>query len=925
MPAAMRRLVNLIIVFVLLLAPVPAPATAQTDPVAALLNAMTPAEKVGQLFLVTFYGPATDEASDIARLITDYHVGGVVLLTANNNLTNTENTPQQILNLTHHLQAAALTASQTPRETAEGQAVNPNLPPYIPLFIGMAQDEFSQIVPGLTELPDAMAIGATWSPVQAEALGTLAGQELAALGINLYFGPALDVLDTPRPQGPGDLSTRVLGGDPFWVGVIGQALIRGLHGGSANRLAVVAKHFPGYGSADRDPDEEVPTVSKSLEQLEQIELAPFFSVTGLAPDSASATDALLTAHIRFRGFQGDLRDSTNPVSFDPQALGQLLGLEPLKTWRDTGGLTISDSLGVPALKRFPAYLPFNNRRIARDAFNAGNDILFLSEFDDDNPRLEQTETIIDTLAHFTQQYETQPDFAAKVDAAVTRSLTLKLKLYDGQFTAEGAQVADAGLATLGQGAETVATLAQSAATLIFPSLGELNTRQPQPPLQDDRVVVFTDVRAGERLCSECPASPRVEKRELERAIVERYGPNGSGEIRPTNLQSFSLDDLAVYLDSPTTPPGEGTPTPEPSPVEAALNQADWLVFNLLNPTPNVPNANRLTQFLARRPDLVSNAKIIVFSYSAPYYLDATDLSKLTAFYTLYSDSPVFVDVAAQLLFRELTPLGDAPVSVQSINYNLIEITAPDPNQSILLVADQAQAQKGDTLQLTAGPLRDHNGHIVPDQTPVRFLAKFGEDLPVLIGEASTVNGIATTTFTLSQIGPVEISADSEPAFQSVKLQLDVQENTASIITEIVPPTSTASVTPAPTNTPSPTPSPTITPTPTIAPTPTPEPPNRVQDRDFFMMCLGLIAAVAVGYQLATLGASNGETPPTRRVRVALFGAIGVLLGYNYFALGLPGADWAAPFGLLAPTIWVLIGAGMGLGLGWYWFVRRHPT
>jgi hypothetical protein len=96
----------------------------------------------------------------------------------------------------------------------------------------------------------------------------------------------------------------------------------------------------------------------------------------------------------------------------------------------------------------------------------------------------------------------------------------------------------------------------------------------------------------------------------------------------------------------------------------------------------------------------------------------------------------------------------------------------------------------------------------------------------------------------------------------------------------------------------------------------------VQDRDFFMMCLGLIAAVVVGYQLGAL--SHPDAQPSRRVRVALAGAIGVLLGYNYFALGWPGADWAEPFGLFAPTIWVVIGAGLGLGVGWYWFVRRSP-
>ena len=69
--------------------------------------------------------------------------------------------------------------------------------------------------------------------------------------------------------------------------------------GSNSRLAVVAEHFPGYGSTDRDPDEEVPTISKSLEQLKLTELYPFFSVTGRAPEAIAqyeqAADAQLNA------------------------------------------------------------------------------------------------------------------------------------------------------------------------------------------------------------------------------------------------------------------------------------------------------------------------------------------------------------------------------------------------------------------------------------------------------------------------------------------------------------------------------------------------------------------------------------------------------------------------------------------------------
>jgi beta-N-acetylhexosaminidase len=127
-------------------------------------------------------------------------------------------------------------------------------------------------------------------------------------------------------------------------------------------------------------DEEVATVRKSLEQLKQIELAPFFAVTGKAPNSLSMADGVLVSHIRFQGFQGNnIRAATRPVSFDPTALGEILDLPELSTWRENGGLIISDDLGNRAVRFFysPTNEGFSAELVARDAFLAGNDLLYL--------------------------------------------------------------------------------------------------------------------------------------------------------------------------------------------------------------------------------------------------------------------------------------------------------------------------------------------------------------------------------------------------------------------------------------------------------------------------------------------------------------------------------------------------------------------
>ena len=114
------------------------------------------------------------------------------------------------------------------------------------------------------------------------------------------------MLEVPAVSG-GDLGTRVFGGDPFWVGEMGRAYVSGLHTGSENKLLVVAKHFPGVGGSDRLPEEEVSTVRKSIDQLKQMELAPFFAVSGNAATPESTVDGLLVSHIRYQGFQGNIR------------------------------------------------------------------------------------------------------------------------------------------------------------------------------------------------------------------------------------------------------------------------------------------------------------------------------------------------------------------------------------------------------------------------------------------------------------------------------------------------------------------------------------------------------------------------------------------------------------------------------------------
>ncbi len=90
----------------------------------ALLDQLTPEERVGQLFLVTFLGPEAGVGSatgkEIYNLIVNYHVGGVVLTSQNDNFVGADRTLEIARSLTDQLQRDEYLASQT-------QQVNPEI------------------------------------------------------------------------------------------------------------------------------------------------------------------------------------------------------------------------------------------------------------------------------------------------------------------------------------------------------------------------------------------------------------------------------------------------------------------------------------------------------------------------------------------------------------------------------------------------------------------------------------------------------------------------------------------------------------------------------------------------------------------------------------------------------------------------------
>lgn len=952
----------------------------EEDDVARLMNRMSPAAKVGQLFIVTFAGSRVTEDAAIAELIRDYHVGGVMLEPANGNVINAGNTPHQVASLVAQLQETAWEATRPLTDTVPDQ--------FVPLFVATYQEgngmPHSSVISGTTPLPSQMALGATWDISHTMKVGQIVGQELRGMGFNMLLGPSLDVLESPRSASSGDLGVRSFGGEPFWVGQMGKAYIRGVHDGAEGHMAVMAKHFPGLGSSERSLDEEVSTVQRTLEKLKQVDLAPFFAVAQ-AQDPLARPEGVMVSHIRFQGLGGGRFITTLPISVDSNILQQLLALPEMSAWRAAGGVTLSDELGLRALRRFyaPGEQAFNGRRIAQDAFLAGNDLLLLSQFGLTDEWGDQIANMKSTITFFREKYETEPSFQQQVDEAVARILRLKLSLYGGAFSLVSVTPdADAVGEIIEPNVEAVSAAARDAITLLSPPSPDL---VPSPPTRDDRIVIFTDAR--ETLpCAGCNPVPYLPPETLEETIVQFYGPDATGQVDPQLLFSFTFDELEAYLNAPPLPPptptavpptGEpvtptadiGPPTPPPPTIGGALRNADWVVFGMLNADAGPPQADVVKRFLAERADALQDPHVIVMAYDVPYCLDATEISKLSAYYAAYSHLTPFVKASVRALFGEFAPPGDPPVSIEGLNYNLRMQTSPDPAQTIPLSysvirpdsengtpmppeeeptaepteegqpraeptgegqpTPETRLEKGDQLRLRTGEIVDHNGHIVPDGTPVQFIFNYPQEGLEQSILSTTADGIAEAAMTLDRTGRLDISVQADPVPRQVALQITIQEGGAATI--VTP-------TPSPTPVPTATSTPTVTPTPTrsadTTPTPSPtaaatssagseplEPSSGrgIQFWDFLVALIGAAVIGGSGYYAMRLA----DRTVTRALRVALWCLAGGLVIYLLYVLSLSYLGMFNGRG----EVWVaggaaLIGSSIALLFAWLADQRR---
>ncbi|MBO0594136.1 beta-N-acetylhexosaminidase [Nesterenkonia sp. E16_7] len=292
---------------------------------------------------------ATPDASGMAALIEELHLGGAIIMGANVPLAQRGVDTQEL--------AAALS-------TLGEAAGEREVPPMI--SVDQEGGLVTRVGAPLTEWPTPMAYGAAASgqddPEQEQPEAdaqdddgalTRSGHrflaaELADLGFTTSFAPNGDV--TVGASDP-TIGSRSFGSD---AGSVAELSMEGIRGLAEGGLAGSVKHFPGHGSVTEDSHQTLPVQGASLEELRARDWAPF------AEAAEAGVPMVMMGHIEVPALEAGV-----PSSLSAAAYTELreLGHE---------GVVVTDALNMGAIVQ-----GYGGDQAAVTALSAGADLLLM--------------------------------------------------------------------------------------------------------------------------------------------------------------------------------------------------------------------------------------------------------------------------------------------------------------------------------------------------------------------------------------------------------------------------------------------------------------------------------------------------------------------------------------------------------------------
>ena len=309
------------------------------------LSEMSLEEKVGQIFVIrpeqlwtdiseesinsSDDGGITEVDDEMARLASEYHIGGYILFDRN-----------------------IVSPDQVKKFTADLKEIS-DIPPMLLLdeeggsVARLAGSEGFDDVP---EFPDMHYIGDSGDPAEARNAGAKIGAYLKEYGFTGDLAPVADINSNPDNVVIGD---RAFGDDPQTVSAMVSAFAEGLEDSGVTSCL---KHFPGHGDTSSDTHSGYVGVTKTWDQLLSEELVPFI-------DNMDKADMIMTAHLTMENVSSDGLPASLSKEIITGKLREELGYQ---------GIVITDALAMGAVAE-----NYGSGQAAVLAFDAGNDVILL--------------------------------------------------------------------------------------------------------------------------------------------------------------------------------------------------------------------------------------------------------------------------------------------------------------------------------------------------------------------------------------------------------------------------------------------------------------------------------------------------------------------------------------------------------------------
>jgi beta-N-acetylhexosaminidase len=290
------------------------------------------ADKIDQMIMIGFRGMDVGKNSDIEKILHDSNVGGVILFdydtatkTYNRNIKN----KKQLQLLTSELQSSARTKLFVALDQ-EGGLVNRLKPVY-----GFAVFNSAQVLAGK---------GYAFASQQYMVLA----QTLSDVGINVNFGPVLDV--TSNMQSTIYKQKRIYSKNPIVVTNYARIFIDALQ---SRKILTTGKHYPGLGDLVFDTHQTL----GSLEKVNPQALVPYRQLI-----KENKLQSIMMGHVVVKDI-----DPIYPASLSQKHI------DYVRTTLGFNGIIFTDDLEMKGMTSL-----YNLEERVRLAVNAGNTVLILS-------------------------------------------------------------------------------------------------------------------------------------------------------------------------------------------------------------------------------------------------------------------------------------------------------------------------------------------------------------------------------------------------------------------------------------------------------------------------------------------------------------------------------------------------------------------